>query len=167
MSGDIGVFDEAGFLTITDRKKDLIITSGGKNIAPQNIENLFKSDPLFSQFIVIGEKRNYLTALVNINLDQGKLLAAEKNISFISPLDLYDNTAFLKIVNEYLQERNSLLARYETVKKIGIIRHDFSQQTGELTATLKVKRGSVQETHKKLIDAMYSDKGEKSIFSTS
>jgi len=163
MSGDIGTFDEKGFLTITDRKKDLIITSGGKNIAPQNIENLFKSDPLFSQFIVIGEKRKYLTALVNINPDQAALIAAEKNISFASPVDLYDNAAFLEVMEERLQERNSHLARYETIKKIAILKHDFSQQTGELTATLKVKRRAVQEMHKKLIDSMYDETLTKNI----
>ncbi len=163
MSGDIGVFDEAGFLTITDRKKDLIITSGGKNVAPQNIENLFKSNPLFSQFIVIGEKRNYLTALVNINLEQAQRIAFEKGIDVSSPEDLFDNKEILKIVEDHLQERNSHLARYETIKKIGIVRHDFSQQTGELTATLKVKRKAVQEMYQELIDSMYDEAADKII----
>ncbi len=163
MSGDIGTFDGMGFLTITDRKKDLIITSGGKNVAPQNIENLFKNDPLFSQFIVIGEKRKYLTALVNINPDQAALITAERNIPFASFADLYDNAAFLDVVKEHLHERNSLLARYETIKKIAILKHDFSQQTGELTATLKVKRRAVQEMHAKLIDSLYDDAQTKTI----
>jgi long-chain acyl-CoA synthetase len=163
MSGDIGSFDEAGFLTITDRKKDLIITSGGKNVAPQNIENLFKSDPLFSQFIVVGEKRKYLTALVNINMDQAVQIATGKNIAFSSPVDLLDNKEFLKIVDDHRQERNSHLARYETIKKIRIVRNDFSQQTGELTATLKVKRRAVQEIHQQLIDSMYNEDADRTV----
>jgi long-chain acyl-CoA synthetase len=157
MSGDIGVFDEAGFLTITDRKKDIIITSGGKNIAPQNIENLFKSDPLFSQFIVIGEKRKYLSALVNINFEQAERIAGEEGIVVSSAEELFFNKEFLKIVEDHLRERNSHLARYETIKKIGIIRHDFSQETGELTATLKVKRRVIQEIYRELIGAMYDE----------
>jgi long-chain acyl-CoA synthetase len=163
MSGDVGVFDEAGFLMITDRKKDLIITSGGKNVAPQNIENLFKSDPLFSQFIVIGEKRKYLTALVNINPEQAERISFGKNIVFSSFEGLLDNEEFLKIVEDHLKERNSHLARYETIKKIGIVKHDFSQQTGELTATLKVKRKAVQELYQGLIDAMYDEAVNKNI----
>jgi long-chain acyl-CoA synthetase len=104
-----------------------------------------------------------LTALVNINPDQAALIASERNIPFASPSDLYDSTAFLEIVEEHREERNSHLARYETIKKIAILKHDFSQQTGELTATLKVKRGAVQEMHAKLIDSLYDDAQTKTI----
>lgn len=160
MSGDIGVFDEYGFLTITDRKKDLIITSGGKNVAPQKIENLFKSDPLFTQAIVVGDQRKYLTALVNINLEQAEHVAQEKGISYNDQQDLLENETFLKIVDEHVRERNEHLARYETVKKIRIVKHEFSKETGELTATLKVKRRVVQEMYSDLIDTMYSEESE-------
>ena len=118
MSGDIGVFDDAGFLMITDRKKDLIITSGGKNVAPQKIENLIKSDPLFTQAIVIGDKRKYLTALVNISQEQAERVAKEKGIEFTSFNDLIENERFQKIVEEHIQICNQKLARYETVKKV-------------------------------------------------
>ncbi|HOJ29163.1 MAG TPA: long-chain fatty acid--CoA ligase [Spirochaetota bacterium] len=157
MSGDIGVFDDAGFLMITDRKKDLIITSGGKNVAPQKIENLIKSDPLFTQAIVIGDKRKYLTALVNISQEQAEHVAREKGISFTSFNDLLENEQFQKVVEEHIEKCNQKLARYETVKKVGIIRNEFSKETGELTATLKVKRKIVQEKYKSIIDSLYEE----------
>lgn len=157
MSGDIGVFDDAGFLMITDRKKDLIITSGGKNVAPQKIENLIKSDPLFTQAIVIGDKRKYLTALVNISQEQAECVAKEKGISYSSFNDLLENEQFKKIVEEHIEKCNQKLARYETVKKVGIIKSEFTKETGELTATLKVKRKVVQEKYKSIIDALYEE----------
>jgi len=157
MSGDIGVFDDAGFLMITDRKKDLIITSGGKNVAPQKIENLIKSDPLFTQAIVIGDKRKYLTALVNISQEQAERVAKEKGIEFTSFNDLIENEKFHKIVEEHIETCNQKLARYETVKRVGIIRNEFTKETGELTATLKVKRKVVQEKYKPIIDSLYEE----------
>ncbi|PKL37222.1 MAG: long-chain fatty acid--CoA ligase [Spirochaetae bacterium HGW-Spirochaetae-1] len=157
MSGDIGYFDEDGFLLITDRKKDLIITSGGKNVAPQKIENLYKADPLFTQFIVIGDQKKYLTALCNINPDQAVKIAQEKNISYTSLAELMANEAFLKVLQEHIDERNTNLARYETIKQVKIVDHEFSQETGELTPSLKVKRNVVKQKYKDLIDSMYED----------
>lgn len=154
-TGDIGVFTEEGFLIITDRKKDLIITSGGKNVAPQNIENLFKSDPLFTQCIVIGEKRKYLTALINVDRQIAAKLAEERGIGFEDPEELLEKPEFLKVLDEHVAERNSHLAKYETIKKYRIIRQDFSKETGELTATLKVKRKVVQEKYGSVIESMY------------
>jgi len=157
MSGDIGKFDEDGFLTITDRKKDLIITSGGKNIAPQKIEGIFKFDPLFAQFIVVGERKKFLSALININLEQAERLAAQKGIPFDKPEDLLDNKAFLKIVDEHVAEKNQKLARYETIKKYKIIPNEFSQEGGELTPSLKMKRNVIYSKYTSLIDTMYED----------
>ncbi|MBW6486238.1 MAG: long-chain fatty acid--CoA ligase [Syntrophobacterales bacterium] len=155
LSGDIGKFDEEGNLLITDRKKDILITSGGKNVAPQKIEGLFKSDPLFTQFIVIGEKKKYLTGLCNIDLDLAAMIAAEKNIPCQKPADLLDNALFLAIVRQHVEERNTHLARYETIKDYRIIGDDFSQQGGELTATLKLKRRVVIEKYQAMIAEMY------------
>ena len=157
MSGDIGQFDEDGFLSITDRKKDLIITSGGKNIAPQKIEGIFKFDPLFAQFIVVGERKKFLSALVNINLEQAERLAAQQNIGFSKPEDLLDNKEFLKIIDTHIAEKNQQLARYETIKKYRIIRDEFSQEGGELTPSLKMKRNVIYEKYSDLIDEMYED----------
>jgi long-chain acyl-CoA synthetase len=154
-SGDIGEFDDAGFLTITDRKKNLIITSGGKNIAPQKIENLFLSDPLFTHFIVIGERRHFLSALLTINLDQAQLLAERQSIAVEDPKDLLDHPDFLKIIDRHVAEKNRHLPRFETIKCYRIIKKEFSQETGELTPSLKIKRNVVQAHYADLIDSMY------------
>jgi long-chain acyl-CoA synthetase len=155
MSGDIGKFDDEGNLLITDRKKDLLITSGGKNIAPQKIENMFKSDPLFTQFIVIGESKKYLSALCNINLEEAARLAKEESITFNNPANLLENQKFLDIVQKHVDECNTHLAKYESIKSIRIVKNDFSQEGGELTPSLKLKRKVVLEKYGHLIDEMY------------
>ncbi len=155
MSGDIGMFDEEGNLIITDRKKNLIITSGGKNVAPQKIENMFMSDPLFTQFIVIGEKKKYLTALCNINLEQAALMARQEGITFNEPAGLLDNQRFLDLVQRRVDEKNSRLGAYENIVQIRIVKTEFSQESGELTPSLKLKRKVVLEKYKHLIDEMY------------
>jgi long-chain acyl-CoA synthetase len=155
MSGDIGKFDEEGNLLITDSKKDLLITSGGKNVAPQKIEGLFKSDPLFTQFIVIGEKKKYLSGLCNIDLDLASMIADDEKIPYQKPIDLLDNDRFLAIVKKHVEERNTHLAKYETIKDYRIVKSEFSQAGGELTATLKLKLKVVYEKYQELIDDMY------------
>ena len=155
MSGDIGMFDEEGNLLITDRKKDLIITSGGKNVAPQKIENMFKSDPLFTQFIVIGERKKYLTGLCNINLEEAAALANEEGIPFYKPAELLENQKFLDVVQKHVDERNRHLGAYENIIKIRIVKSDFSQEGGELTPSLKLKRKVVLQKYKDLVDDMY------------
>ncbi len=157
MTGDIGRWTKDGFLEVVDRKKDLIITAGGKNVAPQKIENLFKKNPLFSQVIVVGERRKYLTALFNLNLQQAERLAKNKGIPHARPEELTDNSEFLRLVDDIVTGLNSHLARFETIKKYRVIPHEFSKETGELTATLKVKRRVVQEMYKEIIDSMYAD----------
>ncbi|MBA3009549.1 MAG: long-chain fatty acid--CoA ligase [Proteobacteria bacterium] len=156
MSGDIGEMEE-GFLKITDRKKDLIITSGGKNIAPQKIEGLFKFDPLFEHVIVIGERRKFLTALLSINLMQASLLSRKEKLAFDRPEALLDNPLFLKIVDDHVAERNTQLARYETIKRYRILKTPFSSQGGELTASLKLKRNVILKRYQELIEEMYAD----------
>lgn len=156
-SGDIGVFDDAGFLTITDRKKNLIITSGGKNVAPQKIENLFLSDPLFTHFLVIGERRKFLSALLTVNLDQAALIALKQGIAFSEPDELLDDPSFIRIVDDHVAERNGHLARYETIKRYRILKKEFSQETGELTPSLKIKRNVIHEQYADLIESMYAD----------
>ena len=155
MSGDIGEIDEDGFLKITDRKKDLIITAGGKNIAPQNIENRFKQDPLFEQFVVIGDRKKYLVALINVNLEEAARLARKDGIQFSGPEELPERDDFRAIVDRHVEERNSDLAKYETIKYYRIIKHAFSEETGELTPSLKVKRKVVMEAHKDIVNSMY------------
>jgi long-chain acyl-CoA synthetase len=156
MSGDIGAFED-GFLTITDRKKDLIITSGGKNIAPQKIEGLFLADPLFMNCVVIGERKNFLSALININLEHAKILAARHNIDFDAPEELLKDKDFLSIIEDHVAEKNAVLARYESIKKYTIIENEFSKESGELTATLKLKRSKVNKMYSASIEQMYQD----------
>jgi long-chain acyl-CoA synthetase len=164
MSGDIGMFDDEGNLLITDRKKDLIITSGGKNVAPQKIEGLFKSDPLFTQFIVIGEKKKYLTGLCNINPEEAERIAKQEGISFAKPIDLMEDTKFLAIVQKHVDERNTHLAKYEGIKQWRIVKSEFSQDGGELTPSLKVKRKVVHEKYKDLIDQMYDKEAVDALY---
>jgi len=154
-TGDIGVLSEEGFLRIVDRKKDLIITSGGKNISPQKIENLFMSDALFAFIVVIGDDRKYLTALVNINLEEAADLAAKQGLTFESPEDLLQHPGFITLLNQHVETVNSRLARYETIKRYAIVKHAFSKETGELTDTLKIKRPIIRKKYQDVIDAMY------------
>lgn len=155
-SGDIGFLDKDGFLTITDRKKNLIITSGGKNIAPQKIESLFMSDPLFSHFIVIGERRRFLTALVALNWEQATQIAEAEGLFFEKPESLLDEPRFTAIVDRRIDAKNRHLARFETIKKYHIVREEFSQATGELTASLKLKRNVVFKRYARMIEDMYA-----------
>jgi long-chain acyl-CoA synthetase len=164
MSGDIGTFDDEGNLLITDRKKDLIITSGGKNIAPQKIEGLFMSDPLFTQFIVIGEKKKYITALCNINIEEVERFAKQDDISYGKPAELLDNPKILEMIQKHVDERNTHLAKYESIKNIRIVKSDFSQEGGELTPSMKVKRKVVLQKYKDLIDQMYEKEAVDELF---
>jgi long-chain acyl-CoA synthetase len=157
MSGDIGRFDEDGFLMVTDRKKDLIITSGGKNVAPQKIEGVFKFDPLFAHFLVVGDRRKFLSALININLEQAERIAQQQGIPYEKPEDLLDNKDFLAIVDEHVAEKNKQLARYEGIKKYRIIRQEFSQEGGELTPSLKMKKNVIYDKYSDLIEEMYAE----------
>ena len=155
MSGDIGKFDEEGNLLITDRKKDLLITSGGKNIAPQRIEGIFKSDPLFTQFIVIGEKKKYLTGLCNIDLEDGRTIGAdEERISCCKPGELLNNNKFLAIVKKHVDERNAHLAKYETIKDTDCQKRFFSGRR-RTDAVSEWKRKVVSRSTRSLIDDMY------------
>ncbi len=154
-TGDIGYLDDEGYLLVTDRKKDLIITAGGKNIAPQNIENLFKEDPLFEQFVVIGDRKKYLVGLANINLEEADRTAREEGLKFDTPEELLNRKDFLSIVNRHVEERNSHLARVETIKYYRIVKEPFSEETGELTPSLKVKRNFVMEKYHDIIEEMY------------
>lgn len=154
-TGDIGEFTPEGFLRITDRKKDIIITSGGKNVAPQKIENMAKIQPHISQLIVIGEKRNFLTALVGIEKESFLPLLEELDLpSDCTLVDIARHAKVKEIIGKEIEEVNGNLAQFETIKKFTIIPEEFTTENF-LTPSLKIKRKVVSEQFKKEIEAMY------------
>jgi long-chain acyl-CoA synthetase len=157
-TGDIGEFDSDGFLKITDRKKDLIITSGGKNIAPQKIENLLVADEYILQVCVCGDRKNYLTALVVPDFGPLAKYAREKGIPFVNCQDLVRREAVKTWLAERIEVRTRELANYEKIKQFTLLAEEFSQDRGELTPTLKIKRKMVTEKYRAAIEAMYDVK---------
>jgi long-chain acyl-CoA synthetase len=155
-TGDVGVLDEEGFLKITDRKKDILITSGGKNIAPQFIENKLKTSPFINDAVVIGESRKYLTALILIDEENVTKYAQDNRIPFTTYANLSRNPEIKKLINGEVEKVNSELARVETIKKFTILDKRLDQEDGELTPTMKVKRKQISEMYKKIIEGMYS-----------
>lgn len=154
-TGDIGVLDGEGFLRITDRKKDIIVTSGGKNIAPQNVENLLKNERYVSQAFVYGDRRKYLTALITLSPEEITAWAAQKGIPERDPEALAGNPEVERLIRDCVENVNRGLASFEQVKKFVVLGKDFSQETGELTPTLKVRRKVVVEKYGRLLDALY------------
>lgn len=154
-TGDIGILDEDGFLQITDRKKDILVTAGGKNIAPQNIENLLKSNPWISNAMVHGDKRKFLSALIVPDFEKVERFAAEKGIRYGSMADLVKDEKVVNLIRECVESANRQLARYETIKRFAVLDSDFTLEGGELTPTLKVKRKVVTEKFKGLLDSFY------------
>ncbi|MBI2360064.1 MAG: long-chain fatty acid--CoA ligase [Deltaproteobacteria bacterium] len=151
-TGDIGEIDGEGFLRITDRKKDLIVTSGGKKVAPQIIENLLKSDPLFSQVMVIGDRKRHLMALVTLNQEQIREWGKGEGIEFRSAEEMASHPRVHAVVKERIRRKNKTLAPFETVRGFRILAHEFSVERGELTPTLKVRRQIVMERYRDLIE---------------
>lgn len=155
-TGDIGRL-EGQFLYITDRKKELIITAGGKNIAPQLIENLLKRDKYISQAFVYGDRKPYLVALVVPTIERLLEFAREKGINYNDPDDLVVHEPVLELYEQRIAEINAGLASYETIKKFVLLPRDFSIAAGELTPTLKFKRKAIIEHNKEKIERMYME----------
>jgi long-chain acyl-CoA synthetase len=153
-TGDIAELDADGFLRITDRKKDIIVTAGGKNVAPQNIENLMKQSGWISQAMVYGDRRPYLVALVTLNADAAARFARQQGRPE-EMAKLADDPEVRVHVEREIAAVNGKLSSFETVKKFAILKADFTIEGGELTPTLKVKRKVVSERHRAVIDALY------------
>ncbi|WP_257458546.1 AMP-dependent synthetase/ligase [Archangium lipolyticum] len=154
-TGDIGEVDAEGYVRITDRKKDIIVTAGGKNIAPQNLENTLKTFPLISQAVVHGDKRKYLVALITVAEEPARKLLTDKGVTPGSYAELCRRPELRAAVQEILDKVNSGLPSYSTLKRFAVMDADFSQETGELTPSLKVKRKHVSLKHKALLDSLY------------
>ncbi len=155
-TGDIGEIDADGFLRITDRKKDLIKTSGGKYVAPQTVENLLKTQPHISQAVLVGDRRKYCTALITLDADEVHGWAARQGVRLpAAPEEWATLAPIQQLIEEEVSAVNRQLASYESVKYFRIIPRDFSVEGGELTPSLKVKRKVVFERYRDLIDEMY------------
>ncbi|HEY9564377.1 MAG TPA: long-chain fatty acid--CoA ligase [Nocardioides sp.] len=156
-TGDIGELDADGFLKITDRKKDLFKTSGGKYIAPSAIESQFKAIcPYVSQFLVVGAERNYCVALISLDPDQVTGWAEENGMAGKSYTEVVNSQGVKDMIAGYVDELNGRLNRWETIKKHVILDNDLSIESGELTPSLKVKRKVVEQNNKSVIDSLYT-----------
>ncbi len=156
-TGDIGHMDEDGFLVITDRKKDIIVTSGGKNVAPQPIENLLKTNPYIGNVVVLGDRRKFISALVVPNFEKLEAYARSNNIPFETMSDLVKDERIQSFMEAEVDRATPNLASYEKIKKISLMDKDFDQERGEVTPTLKVKRNIIEEKYRNVIDAMYRE----------
>ena len=154
-TGDIGEFDKDGYLRITGRIKDIIVTSGGKNISPQNIENKLLLSPLIEQVAVIGDNRKYLSALVVPAFSTLEAWAKENNIPFSNRKELVSHPEVYKLYEREIAELMKDFGRVEQIRKFTLLDSEWSQETGELTPTMKVRRNIIQKKYADLIEAMY------------
>jgi long-chain acyl-CoA synthetase len=154
-TGDIGHIDEFGHLWITDRKKDIIITAGGKNLSPSEIENRIKISPYVREAMVIGDKRKYLTALIGIESDTVGDWATRQGIPYTTYEDLSSKDEVNELVSMIINDANKDFAQVETVKYFKLIPLELDHEDGQLTATQKVKRAAITEQFADLIESMY------------
>jgi long-chain acyl-CoA synthetase len=156
-TGDLGRLDEDGFLYITGRKKDIIITAGGKNITPANLENGLKQNRWISQAVVIGDRRPYLMAIVTFDPEEAPGLAQQLGLEDAELAALAKDEKVRAEVQKAIDEVNSHVGSVEQIKRFAILDHDLSQVTGELTPTLKVKRNVVHEKYADLVEQTYAE----------
>jgi long-chain acyl-CoA synthetase len=156
-TGDIGVVDSDGFLTITDRKKDIIVTSGGKNIAPQAIEGKLKTNAFITEVVVVGNRRSFPSALIVPNFEKLAVWCREQSIPAESREQMTQNPRVQALIMEQVERANSEFAQYERVKKVALISEEFTIERGELTPTLKARRSVIESRYKHLIDELYRE----------
>ena len=156
-TGDIGRLDPDGFLVITDRKKDLIITAGGKNVAPQPIESILSLNPYVGSVVVVGERKKFISALIVPDFERLEAYARENGIAFRDRAELCRREDIASFMLAEVNRSTPDLASYERIKKIVLLDRDFDIASGEVTPTLKVRRGIVEEKYKDLIDALYAE----------
>jgi long-chain acyl-CoA synthetase len=158
-TGDIAIIDEEGFVYIIDRKKELIVTAGGKNIAPQPIENELKLDKYISQAIVFGDRKPYLVAVITPNIERLIDYARDENISYIDIDELVCNARVKELYAGRIKELNKNYPPYKTIKYFAVVPSDFSIEGGELTPTLKLKRKFILEKYQNIIEDLYVTNG--------
>ena len=154
-SGDVGTLDNEGYLSITDRKKDIIVTAGGKNITPQYIENKLKASLYINDTVVIGDKRKFLSSLIMIDEDNVIKYAQDNKIQFSTYRDLTRHPEINQLIDREIKKTNENLSRVEQIKKFTILPKKLYEEDGEVTPTMKVKRKFINEAFAELIDAMY------------
>ena len=155
-TGDVGEWIDGSHIRIVDRIKDIIITSGGKNISPSEIENSLKASPYVKEAMVIGDRRNYLTALIGIEFDTVGDWATRRGIPYTTYRDLGEKPEVVRLIQAVVNRTNSKFARVENIRKFRMIPKELDHEDGELTATQKLKRAAMEEVFKELIDEMYS-----------
>jgi long-chain acyl-CoA synthetase len=156
-TGDIGEIDEDGFLRITDRKKDIIVTSGGKNIAPQRVENIMVTSRYIAQVVVYGDRKKYLTGVVTLDQDQVREWAVKHGLQFSNWEELRTHPQVVELVENEVRDKNKFLSSFETLKKVIIAPDEFSVASGEQTSSLKIKRKVVTEKYEAQLEALYED----------
>jgi long-chain acyl-CoA synthetase len=154
-TGDIGTIDADGYVTIIDRKKELIITAGGKNISPANIENLLRQHPLIGQACAIGDRRSYVTALLVLDAEMATVWAKRQGIQTPSVAELTSDPTVRAEIDRAVASANEHLARAEQVRRFTIVPTEWTPESGELTPTLKMRRRVIVERHAREIEAMY------------
>jgi len=156
-TGDAGKMDAEGNLTITDRIKDLMKTSGGKYIAPQKLETALINDSFIEQIAVIGDEQKYVTALAVPSFENLKKYALEHKITFKDIEDLINQNQIKDMIAKRVEELQKEFSVFEKIKKVTLLPKEFSIEAGEITATLKLKRKVIQKKYKELIDKMYNE----------
>jgi long-chain acyl-CoA synthetase len=156
-TGDIGKIDDDGFLRITDRKKEIIVTSGGKNVAPQRVESIMLTSRYVGQVVAYGDRKKYLTGVVTLNQDHVGEWATKHGIPFSSLEELSKHPKVVELIDNEVQEKNKSLSSFETLKKVLIAPNEFSVESGEQTSSLKVKRQVVIDKYRTQLEALYED----------
>ena len=156
-TGDVGEVDSEGYLKITDRKKDLIITAGGKNVAPQYIENLLKFSPYITDAVVIGDRRKYITALIVIDEENVVKYAQDHKVQYTTFATLTRAEEVIKLISNEIDRVNNQIARVENIRKFRLLDKKLYTEDGEVTPTMKVKRKSISKEYKDIIEDMYKD----------
>jgi long-chain acyl-CoA synthetase len=157
-TGDIGALDSSGHLTITDRKKDLIKTSGGKFVAPQHVEGKLKLEmPLIAQALLHGEGRRFCTALISLSEEELLAWARAEGIRDASYADLVRDARVVEVIRRHVEHVNAQLARYEAIRRWAILPAELKVETGELTPSLKVRRRVVEQRYRDVLESLYAE----------